>query len=355
MSEEEVHEKFMRRCLYLAQLGLGQAAPNPLVGSVIVRNGEIIGEGYHQKYGEAHAEVNAVHAVKDKDLLKDSTLYVNLEPCAHFGKTPPCSNLIIEMKIPRVVIGCIDTFSEVAGKGIAKMKAAGIDVIVGVLETESKQLNKRFFTFHNQKRPFITLKWAQSSDHFIDINRSNNEKGIHWITQPETKTLVHQWRSQEMGILVGRQTIKNDNPRLNCRNFDGKSPVRIIIDPDLKLDIESYHIGISGEKTIILNRKKNEAVKHLAYLMTEDFSVDNIVKILYEQDIQSLIVEGGKITLEKFITSNIWDEAKILTGSAVLNEGTRAPVLNAGIHFRSSMFGKDRVDEFRRITEADPD
>ncbi len=223
----------MRRCLQLAKMGEGNVAPNPMVGAVIVCNHKIIGEGYHQEFGGPHAEVNAINSVKDKSLLAKSTIYVSLEPCAHHGKTPPCSDLIVEHKIPKVVIGSQDTFSKVNGKGIKKLEANGCQVTCGVLEKECRKLNKRFFTFHEKKRPFVILKWAQTKDGFLDKKRNEGEKGIHWITAPETRSLVHLWRSKEMGVLVGRQTAAVDDPKLNVRDVTGKNPVRIILDSQI--------------------------------------------------------------------------------------------------------------------------
>ena len=337
-----LHETYMQRCFYLARLGLGKAAPNPLVGSVVVYNNKIIGEGYHEQYGAAHAEVNAIKSVKNKSLLKDATIYVNLEPCAHYGKTPPCANLIVETGIPRVVIGCIDSYSEVSGKGIEKLKQAGIDVTVGVLEKEALQLNKRFFTFHNLKRPYIILKWAQSPDGFIDINRTDSKKGIHWITQPETKAMVHQWRAQEAGIVVGRKTVKNDNPQLNCRAYKGTSPLRVVLDPELSLNMANYKLGTDGEDTIVLNTINNNVNDKLQFVKIDEYSLENILIKLHELNLQSVIIEGGKFTLEKFISKDLWDEARILTGTSPLSSGTKAPVINSGLK-SIKYFGKDLV------------
>lgn len=322
-------ELYMSRCIELAQLGCGYAAPNPMVGCVIVHNNKIIGEGYHERYGEAHAEVNAIAAVNDPFLLNEATLYVNLEPCAHFGKTPPCADLIITHQIPKVVVGCIDSFSEVAGKGIAKMRAAGIDVEVGVLEKESLQLNHRFFTFHTQKRPYVILKWAQSANGMIDIDRTNGEKGIFWITAPETKVLVHKWRHEEAAILVGKNTIINDNPSLTCRVFNGKSPTRIIIDQKLKLDYGRYAVGDRSVLTYILTEKKITGSGNLQFVQPKDFSIQALLFKLYELNLQSVIIEGGKETLTRFIASDLWDEARVLEGDTFISEGVIAPQLNA--------------------------
>ena len=340
-------QKYLKRALYLASLGKGNVAPNPLVGSVVVCNGKIIGEGYHQKYGEAHAEVNAIEAVKDKSLLSKSTLYVNLEPCAHFGKTPPCSNLIIKHKIPRVVIGCIDSFSEVAGKGIERMQKAGIDVCVGVLEQESLDLNKRFFTFHTNKRPYIILKWAQSANGCMDIERSEKQKGIFWITQPETKTLVHKWRAEEAGILVGRQTIKTDNPSLTCRDYAGNHPTRFVIDKNLRTNYSDFTISKDGVKTYIFNSIESKTSGNINYIKLTDFSLNSILHEIYKLNIQSIIVEGGKFTLTQFIAANLWDEARILTGIGTIENGIPSPSISGKIT-ASYQFGKDSVSIYKK-------
>ncbi|MCB9222945.1 MAG: bifunctional diaminohydroxyphosphoribosylaminopyrimidine deaminase/5-amino-6-(5-phosphoribosylamino)uracil reductase RibD [Crocinitomicaceae bacterium] len=326
-------EQYMDRCITLAQQGLGMVAPNPMVGSVVVHEGKIVGEGYHMQYGGPHAEVNAINSVKDQSLLYSSTLYVNLEPCAHFGKTPPCSNLIIEKKIPKVVVGCIDSYSEVAGKGIERMRNAGIEVVVGVLEKASLDLNKRFFTFHNKKRPFVILKWAQSSDGFIDIDRSTGDKGIHWITQTETKQLVHKWRREEAGILVGKNTVINDDPELTVREIEGHSPTRFIIDPANELDLTKYKVGNDKAKTVVISGQ-------------DALSIETILDRIYRENIQSVIIEGGKFTLEQFIQSGIWDEARILTGINELKNGTTAPIIQ-GTVVESYFYGKDKIEIYR--------
>lgn len=340
------HQKFMERCLFLAQLGAGNVAPNPLVGSVVVCDGKIIGEGYHEQYGQAHAEVNAIRSVKDKSLLKKSTIYVNLEPCAHFGKTPPCADLIVTSEIPRVVIGCIDSYSEVAGKGIERMCHAGIEVIVGVAEAESLDLNRRFFTFHTKKRPYVILKWAQSLDGFIDIDRSNGKKGIVWITQPETQVLVHKWRHEEAAILVGKNTIATDNPSLTCRAFDGNSPVRIVIDQKMRLDYGGFKVGDRSVKTYILTEKEIVSSGQLEFIRVVDFSISGILNVLYKLNIQSVIIEGGKTTLNHFIASGYWDEARILTGINTLKDGIKAPSIEGEI-ISSLQVGKDHLKTIR--------
>ena len=321
-------EFFMQRCIELASKAMGCASPNPMVGSVIVYNNKIIGEGYHEKYGSYHAEVNAINSVKDKSLLSKSTLYVNLEPCAHFGKTPPCSDLIIQNKIPEVVIGCVDTFSEVSGKGIERMRSVGIDVKVGVLENESRELNKRFFTFHEKKRPYIILKWAESKDGFI---APKNQRKPFWITSSESKKLVHKWRAEEDAILVGRITAEKDNPSLTVREVEGSNPIRIVIDKDLKLSAD-FNLFNNDAKTIIFNQTKSEENNSNNYIKINFNNLTkNILQELHKQNIQSIIIEGGTKTLQSFIDKNLWDEARIFTTNKTLTEGVKPPTIKEEI------------------------
>ncbi|MBC8265613.1 MAG: bifunctional diaminohydroxyphosphoribosylaminopyrimidine deaminase/5-amino-6-(5-phosphoribosylamino)uracil reductase RibD [Flavobacteriales bacterium] len=336
---------FMKRCIELASKAIGYTSPNPMVGSVIVYDGDIIGEGYHEKYGEAHAEVNAINSVKDKSLLSKSTLYVNLEPCAHFGKTPPCSNLIIEHKIPKVVIGCVDTFSEVAGKGIQKMKDAGIEVVVGVLEEESRVLNKRFFTFHEKKRPYITLKWAESKDGYI---APKNQTEPFWMTSSESKKIVHKWRAEEDAILVGRITAEKDNPSLTVREVEGKNPTRIVIDKYLKLD-KDLNLFNSEANTLIFNSIKSEENRENKFIKI-DFNnlIENILEELYKLNIQSVIIEGGSTTLQSFIDNNLWDEARVFTTNKTLNEGVKSPNIEGEITSEEEIGG----DKLKTITNV---
>ena len=322
----------MKRCLELASKGLENVSSNPMVGSVIVYENTIIGEGYHKEYGREHAEVNAIASVKDKSLLKDSTLYVNLEPCAHFGKTPPCSNLIIEHKIPKVVIGCVDTFSDVNGKGIIKMEKAGIEVNVGILEKESQELNKRFFTFHEKKRPYLILKWAESKDGFI---APKDQTTPLWMTSYESKKLVHQFRSEEDAILVGRVTAEKDNPSLTVRELDGENPVRIVIDKDMKLS-EKLNLFNNEAKTIIFNTQKTKIIDSNYYVKIEHKNlINNVLNELYKQNIQSLIIEGGTKTLQSFIDENLWDEARIFTANKMLVEGVKSPNIEGEIIYET--------------------
>ena len=341
------HKAYMQRCIELAQNGVGNVSPNPMVGAVVVHNDKVIGEGYHQLYGEAHAEVNAINAVKDKSLLSKATIYVSLEPCVHFGKTPPCSDLIIESKIPNAVIGCRDSYKEVDGKGIEKLQKAGVNVIFGVLEKDCLDLNKRFFTFHEKKRPYIILKWAQSQDGFMDKIRTDTCPTINWITHPNTKQLTHKWRSEEDAILIGKNTAINDNPELTTRAVDGKNPTRIVIDRKLELS-KDLKIFNSASKTIILNELKNEendSILHKKVFFESFF--DDLWSICTENDIISLIVEGGAFTLNQFIEKDLWDEARVLTGDPFFEEGVKAPQLNIKSAEKFT-FGKDKITYYTK-------
>lgn len=341
-------EQYIERCIQLAENARGNTSPNPLVGSVIVHNGQIIGEGWHQKAGEAHAEVNAINSVLNKELLKESTIYVSLEPCAHFGKTPPCSDLIIEHKIPRVVIGCRDPFDAVNGKGIEKLKNAGIDIKVGVKEKECLALNASFFTFHTQKRPYIILKWAQTADGFIDKNRDKKARGINWITQPSTKILVHKWRKEVDAILVGAKTVVNDNPELTTRLWDGKSPIRIIIDPKSSIP-QSSKVLYGSVETFILTKTEKTSESNVKYIaIDENESIINaVVTLCYQREIQSILIEGGAFTLQQFIDVQLWDEARVLTGSPSFGAGLKAPNLGMSPTERQA-YGEDTLKVYYR-------
>ncbi|RFZ94441.1 bifunctional diaminohydroxyphosphoribosylaminopyrimidine deaminase/5-amino-6-(5-phosphoribosylamino)uracil reductase RibD [Mucilaginibacter conchicola] len=339
---------YMQRCLQLASLGAGSVSPNPMVGAVIVHDGKIIGEGYHQKYGEAHAEVNAVKMVTDRytnvdELLKSSTIYVSLEPCAHYGKTPPCADLIIKHQIPSVIVGCRDPFPEVDGKGIEKLQAAGVEVTVGVLEAESLHHNRRFFTRVQKHRPYIILKWAQTADGFF----APDDGTQHWITGPESRKLVHQWRAEEDAILVGKNTVLADNPQLNVRYAEGSSPKRVVIDRHLELDKNS-HVFDKTVETFVFNAEKFDVDDNIKHIQLEDF--DNYVPQyimfqLYLQDIQSVIIEGGAKTLQAFIDAGLWDEARIFTGPSTLGKGIRAPFIS-GKNESSQTIGNDNLQIF---------
>lgn len=349
----KIHEKFIKRCIEIGKNGLGTTAPNPMVGCVIVHNEQIIGEGYTSPYGGNHAEINALNSVVDTSLLKDSTLYVTLEPCSHFGKTPPCADAIIRHNILKVVIGTMDTHSKVAGKGIEKLKASGCEVIVGVLEDECKTHHKRFFTFHNKQRPYIILKWAESADGFIAPKTKNEQKPV-WITNEISRQVVHKWRAEEQSILVGTNTVVEDNPSLTVRDWRGKNPIRVILDRQMKLLKESSVFDNSVE-TILISTK-DKVVQSKKEARTWDPNWDNpqveavystnwqldfidweqshriaeqIGKLLHKRQINSVIIEGGRQTLQTFIDENIWDEARVFSGNAVFKEGVKAPKFNA--------------------------
>ncbi len=320
----------MQRCLQLASNGLGNVAPNPMVGCVVVHDDKIIGEGFHANNGEAHAEVNAINSVKDRSVLKDATLYVSLEPCAHHGKTPPCSDLIIESGIKKVVIASNDTNPLVLGKGIEKLKRAGVEVISGVLEKEARELNKRFFTFHEKKRPYIILKWAQTADGFIDRKRKDNDQQALQISNEHSKRLLHKWRSEEQAIMVGTNTARLDNPRLDVRLVSGKNPLRIVLDKNLVL-AESLNLFDASQPTLVFTSKKKTNQINLEFT-TIDFEkhvLHQVLNVLYEKQIQSVIVEGGSKLLQSFIDENLWDEARVFISETFIGNGIAAPKLNA--------------------------
>jgi len=321
----DIDEKYMYRCISLAKNGKGNVSPNPMVGCVIVHNNIIIGEGYHHKHGDNHAEVVAINQVKDKSKLKEATLYVSLEPCSHHGKTPPCSDYIIANKILKVIIGCKDSSSKVNGKGIQTLIDAGIELKVGVLESKCRRLNKRFFTFHEKKRPYIILKWAETKDGYIDIKRKNKNNGIAWITNKNTKIITHKLRAQEDAILVGRKTIENDNPSLNTRHYNGSNPSIFIIDTTLKLKL-NYKLFQSNVN--IFNILKSESNNNILYIkLNSDYFLEDLLNYLYKDKIQSIIIEGGKITLKSFIENNYWDKAMVITGNKYFKEGIESPKL----------------------------
>lgn len=326
----ETHKIYMKRCIELAKNGLGTTYPNPMVGSVIVCDGKIIGEGWHMKSGEAHAEVNAVNSVNDKSLLKKSTIYVSLEPCSHFGKTPPCCDLIIANGIPNVVVGTVDPNEKVAGNGIKKLLEAGKNVTVGILESECQELNRRFFTFHNKKRPYVILKWAETLDGFI-APLSKLEQQPVWISNMYSRQLVHKWRSEEQAILVGTQTVIDDNPKLDVRNWTGKNPVRVVLDAKNRIP-HDRHVFDNQVKTIIICLEKFSDGKENVIFEVIDFTKNvavQVLDVLYRHQIQSVIIEGGRHTLQTFIDSNLWDEARFFKGNIVLNGGIPAPVLHS--------------------------
>ncbi len=345
------NEKYMQRCLDLANMGRGNTGTNPMVGAVIVCNGKIIGEGYHKKYGEPHAEANAIYSVKDKSLLNKSTLYVNLEPCSHTGKTPPCSELIIQSKIPRVVVGTIDPNSIVSGKGLKRLNDCGTEVVTGVLVNKSVDLNKRFFTFYRNMRPYIILKWAQTTDGYIDIVRKDKQPPqLTWISEKISQILVHKWRAEEHAIMVGTNTALLDNPQLNIRFWHGNEPVRIVLDRNLRLP-SILHLFDKTLKTIVFNEKNEQPGAKLEYIKISFNGniIDEILKILFLKEIQSVMVEGGKMLLESFLEMKIWDEARVFIGNKEFKEGTRAPVISAEPK-QITHIGNDRLMIFTNNT-----
>lgn len=326
----------------LAKKGLGTTAPNPMVGCVIVHNNSIIGEGFTSPYGGPHAEVNAINSVKNKDLLKEASLYVTLEPCSHYGKTPPCADLIAEHRLKEVFIGLKDPHDKVAGKGIEKLEDAGCKVTVGVLEAECREHHKRFLTFQEKNRPYIILKWAESDDGFLAPNaseRSNNPEPF-WITNSHSKQLVHQWRSQEQAILVGTNTVLEDNPKLTTRNWAGKNPIRVVLDRSLKID-SNYHVFDKAVQTIVLTEVE-DASKHITDIEygVIDFSKNlahQICSALHQHNITSLIIEGGAKMLQTFIDENLWDEARIFKGAVCFKNGLPAPKLQGTLQHQKKI------------------
>ena len=329
MSQADIDIKYMQRCIQLARCGEAGAAPNPMVGAVVVCNDRIIGEGYHRRCGGPHAEVNAIASVRDCNLLSQSTIYVSLEPCAHYGKTPPCADLIIRSGIPRVVVGCTDSFAKVDGLGIQKLRAAGREVKVGVLEAECRALNERFFTFHEERRPWITLKWAQSQDGFIDRQRTESETPAQ-LSSPLTQTLVHRLRARRQAILVGTKTALMDNPTLSTRLWEGPSPLRLTIDRKGILPA-SLHLQDGTLPTVIYTKE----------------TLQELLADLHSRGVQSLIVEGGARLLQSFIDEGLWDEARIETAPFNLSNGPKSPILREETLVASESFARHIVQHFR--------
>ncbi|HEX9826449.1 MAG TPA: bifunctional diaminohydroxyphosphoribosylaminopyrimidine deaminase/5-amino-6-(5-phosphoribosylamino)uracil reductase RibD [Flavobacteriaceae bacterium] len=310
----KIHEKYIKRCIEIAKNGLGTTRPNPMVGCVIVHQNNIIGEGFTSPYGGHHAEVNAIASVLDTSLLKEATLYVTLEPCSHFGKTPPCTNLIIKYQIPKVVIGTLDTNSKVSGKGIEVLRASGCEVIVGILEDECKIHHKRFFTFHNKQRPYIILKWAKTKDGYVAPKTRDEQKPV-WITNGISRQLVHKWRAEEHAILVGTKTVLDDNPSLTVRDWTGQNPIRIVLDKDNKLP-KDCNVFNKDAETIVISKQNIDFNTNIA---------SQICTLLHKKNIQSVIIEGGSKTLQTFIDEDLWDEARVFTGKMAFGNGVKAP------------------------------
>lgn len=320
--------------MQIAQNAIGISRPNPAVGAVIVHENIIIGESFTSVYGGNHAEVNAINSVKNKEILKNATIYVTLEPCSHFGKTPPCADLIVKHQFKKVVIGCIDSNSLVAGKGIERLQNAGIEVIVGVLENECREHHKRFFTFQEKKRPYIVLKWAQTKDGFIAPESKNEQKPI-WISNQYSRQLVHKFRAQEQAILVGTKTVLDDNPALNLRDWFGNHPTRIVIDKDLKIS-KNLFVYDETAKTIFLTAFKNVPKNTSENLFFEGIDFDkNVAKqicdVMQKHQIQSVLIEGGTKTIQTFIDENLWDEARVFESEITFDKGVKAPVISSKI------------------------
>jgi diaminohydroxyphosphoribosylaminopyrimidine deaminase/5-amino-6-(5-phosphoribosylamino)uracil reductase len=341
-------EQFMQRCLQLARLGNGAVAPNPMVGAVLVYQNSIIGEGYHQEYGGPHAEVSCLQRVNGtlRQHIPGSVLYVSLEPCVHHGKTPPCTDLILREKIPDVVVGCTDTFSAVAGKGIEKLRQAGVNVITGVLEEACRAINRPFFTFHEQRRPYIILKWAQTADRFMAHKDGTPLK----ISNIYTDRLVHKWRSENTAIMIGAGTAIMDDPALTNRLWSGRSPVRILLDPSLRVPSVSRLFDKTAP-VIVFNKIKDEQVQHITRIRYDEQQpvLPQLLSRLYEQNIQSVLVEGGAVLLQSFIDSGCWDEARVITAGFPAGDGLAAPVLRHAMQAGSSAHTGDRVDIWNRI------
>lgn len=350
----EEQELYMHRCIELAELGAGNVAPNPMVGAVLVYDEKIIGEGYHKKIGEAHAEVNCINSVEeeDKHLIEKSALYVSLEPCSHFGKTPPCADLIIKNKISKVVIGCKDLFTKVDGSGIKKLQDAGVEVITGVLEKQCLKLNKRFFIFHQKQRPYLILKWAESSDGKIagsplHLWRGAGDEGRTFISNEYSNRLVHKWRSKEAAILIGTNTALQDDPSLTTRLWKGNNPIRLVIDMNLRLP---SHLRIFNKevKTIIFNKIKSEDDENLIfYKIDEENTLQEILKSLYQMQIQSVIIEGGSKTLQSFIDLDLCDEARVIRNEKlIIGDGLNAPELKNSLLQKQEKYFSDTISYF---------
>lgn len=340
----------MRRCIELAKQGAGHVAPNPMVGAVLVHEGRIIGEGYHRQYGDAHAEVNCVDNVQPKDIpyICKSILYVSLEPCAHFGKTPPCADLIIRHRIPHVVIGCSDSFEKVNGSGMQKLLSAGIKTEIGILKEECRALNKRFFTFHEKERPYIILKWAQTANGKTAADGGMTVK----ISNGTTNKTVHKWRTEEAAIFAGTNTVIQDDPALTARHWPGKNPVRVVVDNELRI-LSHAKIFREDAQTVIINRQKNEQAGHLLFWKVTDGESFEVAfaRCLRELQLTSVLIEGGGKILQVFIDAGLWDEARVITNSTLqIPGGVLAPILNREVSTGTEWIFDDRIDFYKKET-----
>ncbi len=341
----EIEDKFMRRALQLASLGRGAVSPNPMVGAVIVHNDKIIGEGFHRHFGEGHAEVNAIASVKDKTLLKDSTIYVTLEPCSHFGKTPPCANLIISSGIPRVVIGSLDPFIKVQGRGVKMLRDAGVEVVTGVMEDQCKELNRIFMTAHTLHRPYVLLKWAQSKDNYIDIIRTP-EQPAYVFSNELSSMWVHRERAAFDAILVGAGTVKMDNPSLTVRNWVGKNPLRVILDANSTVP-EDSRVLTDGVPTLIYTKTESRKNGHVEYAKIGEEGLEWILQDLYSRGITSVMVEGGASVLGQFYKSALWDEIRVETADVVLSDGIMAPKIIEKVK-EITYHAQNRIEKYMR-------
>lgn len=346
---EEVDVKFMRRCLELASGAKGMTYPNPMVGSVIVHDGVIIGEGFHIRAGEAHAEINAINSVTDKSLLGKATLYVNLEPCSHFGKTPPCADFILFSGIRKVVIGTSDTSEKVSGRGADKLRKGGVEVVTGILEEECRMVNRRFFTFNEKRRPYIILKWAESADGYIDHIRQKGESEEHaWISGKPERVLVHKWRSEEQAILVGAGTVRSDKPQLNVREWKGRNPVRIILSSSGETGKDFQINETNGTLIVFTHNTEAEIPGAVKVILDKDInSSQQITDYLYTKGIESLFIEGGAKVIDHFITTGFWDEARIFKGETGFGGGVKAPDFNHKISHTTQFSGSSLGIYFR--------
>lgn len=332
----------MARCLQLAEYAVSYVAPNPMVGAVLVHDDKIIGEGYHRLYGKPHAEPNAIHSVKDRQWLKECTLYVNLEPCSHHGKTPPCANLIVTSGIPRVVIGTLDPNPKVAGRGVKILQEAGIEVVVGVMEDECRELNKRFFIYHEQKRPYVMLKWAQTQDGYMDKIRHDVSEVPLAISNSITRQLTHKMRAENQSILVSTNTVLLDNPSLTVRNWSGRSPIRLALDRQGRIPSD-YHLVDNSTPTIIFTEQERVNTPNVEYVKV-NFEKDGLKNVLYEiyrRQIHSVLVEGGAKLLTSFIEADLWDEANIEIAPMSIGEGVQAPIFSYQPVSRKSFEGHE--------------
>ncbi len=341
-------EQFMQRCIELARNGAGTVSPNPMVGAVVVHDSKIIGEGWHRKAGEPHAEVHAINAVKDQQSLRKSTVYVSLEPCSHFGKTPPCSDLLVEKQVKRVVVGCTDPNPEVAGKGIEKLIRGGIEVVEGVLEKDCRHLNAKFFTFHQRQRPFITLKWAQTADGYMDKQRSADERGSFPISGKLAQVFVHKMRTEHDAILIGRQTAFIDNPGLSSRVFNGKSPRPLILDRHNKLPKNLKVLQNPATKHFVLKENVDESFPSIP-ISSEAHFILEVLSVCYKMNIQSVLVEGGAVIHQAFLNQDLWDELVVLESKQELQDGLKAPQLLSK-PIKEEKLGEDQLKFYRHVS-----